>query len=206
MTNMLAITISSTHYYLLNCAGGKLMVDTGWAGSLPKLSGELKRYKVQLSEIRYVMITHHHPDHAGLTQEIKDACGVKLIIHEVQIPYLKNLAAFYQEKSKGAYLPIRVEKDDIILPSSNREVLRSIGIAGEALVTPGHSDDSISLVLDDGMAFTGDLTLPFMASEENEAVLRESWARILALNPETIYPAHGNPVLAEQLRGFLGAG
>ena len=73
MTNLLAITISSTHYYLLDCAGGKLMVDTGWAGSLPKLVSELRRCKMQLSQIRYVMITHHHPDHAGLTQEIKDA-------------------------------------------------------------------------------------------------------------------------------------
>ena len=202
MTNLLAITISSTHYYLLDCAGGKLMVDTGWAGSLPKLVSELRRYKMPASQIRYVMITHHHPDHAGLTQEIKDACGAKLIIHEKQIPYLKDLAAFYREK--GGYVPIRVEKDDFIVSQTNREVLKSIGVVGEMLATPGHSDDSFSLVLDGGMAFTGDLTPPFMAGEENEAILRASWTRVLSLNPQMIYPAHGNSMPAGQLRGWMG--
>ncbi len=203
MTNLLTITLSSTHHYLLDCPGGKLMVDTGWAGSLARLAGELKRCKVTLSEIRYVMITHHHPDHAGLTQEIKNACGAKLVIHERQIPYLQDLQAFYQDPGKGVYVPIRVEKGDIILPRSNRAVLKNLGIPGEALETPGHSEDSISLVLDGGMAFTGDLTLPFMAVEENEAVLRESWRCVLALNPRMIYPAHGKSIPAERLRKFL---
>jgi ribonuclease/clavin/mitogillin len=206
MPNLVTITLRSTHYYLLDCLRGKLLVDTGWAGSLPQFTAEIKRYKIPLSEIRYVMITHHHPDHAGLTQEIKNACGARLIIHEMQIPFLKDLAALYQDKTKGVYVPIHVEKDDIILPPSNRDVLKSIGIAGEALETPGHSDDSISLVLDGSMAFTGDLTPPFLASEENEAVLRDSWTRILARNPQIIYPAHGNPFAAEKLRGMLGMG
>ena len=201
MPNLVTITLSSTHYYLLDCAGGRLMVDTGWAGSLPKLVGELKRHKIQLSEIRYLVITHHHPDHAGLTQEIKDACGARLIIHERQVPFLKDLALFYQ--SKGGYVPIRVEQNDIIVNQSNRQVLKSIGLDGELIETPGHSDDSISLVLDGSMAFTGDLTPPFMASEENQAILRESWTRVLARDPQMIYPAHGGPVPAAQLRALL---
>lgn len=204
MANLLTITLSSTHFYLLDCAGGKLMVDTGWAGSLPKLINELKRYKIALSDIRYLMITHHHPDHAGLTQEIKDAGGAKLIIHEKQIPFLKDLAAFYEKK--GGYVPIRVEKDDLIVSESNRGVLKSIHLTGEMIETPGHSADSISLVLDGDLALTGDLTPPFMASVENETILRESWTRILALNPQMIYPAHGNPATADQLRVWLGAG
>ena len=52
-------------------------------------------------------------------------------------PYLKDLAAFYREK--GGYVPIRVEKDDFIVSQTNREVLKSIGVVGEMLATPGHS-------------------------------------------------------------------
>jgi endoribonuclease LACTB2 len=201
MPNLVTITLTSTHYYLIDCLIGKLLVDTGWAGSLSQFTHELKRYKISLSEIRYVMITHHHPDHAGLTQEIKDASGAKLLIHEKQIPFLENLAAFY--KDRGGYVPIRVEKKDLVLRSSNREALRSIGLQGEVLETPGHSDDSVSLVLDGEMAFTGDLTPPFMAGEENAAALRESWNQILDRKPKTIYPAHANPFPAEQVRGRL---
>ncbi len=204
MTNLVTITIKSTHYYLLDCLGGRLLVDTGWAGSLAQFTAELKRYQIPLAGIRYVMITHHHPDHAGLTQEIKNASGARLVIHEKQIPFLKDLAAFYQDQSKGAYVPIRIEKNDIILPPSNRAVLKSIGLTGEALETPGHGDDSISLVLDGDLACTGDLTPPFLAGEENAAILRDSWARVLALDPQMIYPAHGNPVPAEQMRVWMG--
>jgi len=201
MPNLVTITLTSTHYYLIDCLGGKLMVDTGWAGSLNRFAGELKRYKISLSEIRYVMITHHHPDHAGLTQEIKDASGAKLLIHEKQIPYLPYLARFYQER--GGYVPIRVEQDDLVLGLSNREALRSIGLQGEVLETPGHSADSVSLVLDDSMAFTGDLPPPFMASEENAAVIRDSWKKILERKPQTIYPAHADPFPTDQVAKML---
>jgi endoribonuclease LACTB2 len=201
MPNLVTLTLSSTHYYLIDCLDGKLLVDTGWAGSLNRFTGELKRFKISLSEIHYLMITHHHPDHAGLTQEIKDASGAKLLIHEKQIPYLEDLAAFYQDH--GGYTPIRVEKNDLVLRPSNRAVLQSIGLQGEVLETPGHSDDSVSLVLDGSMAFIGDLTPPMMATEENIAILNESWGRILALKPKTIYPAHANPFPAEQIAGII---
>lgn len=202
MENLVTITIRSTHYYLIDTPSGKLMVDTGWAGSLPTLKSQLNRYSITLAQIRYLMITHHHPDHAALTQEIKDACGAKLIIHEKQIPFLKDLEAFYREK--GGFVPIRVEKDDLIVSQSNRDVLKSIGLIGEMVETPGHSDDSISLVLDGDLALTGDLTPPFMAGEDNADVIRASWERVLALKPKMIYPAHGSPVPAEQVRAMLG--
>ena len=95
-------------------------------------------------------------------------------------------------------MPIQVEKNDLILSPSNRAVLELIGLQGEVLETPGHSDDSVSLVLDGSMAFIGDLTPLFMANEENAAVLKESWSRIVERNPKMIYPAHANPFPGEQ--------
>jgi len=74
------------------------------------------------------MITHHHPDHAGLTQEIKQASHARLIILENQVPFLENLQSFYA--GKGGYVPIRVDKSDLVLKSSNRAVLNRVGIWG----------------------------------------------------------------------------
>lgn len=39
----------------------------------------------------------------------------------------------------------------------SRALLKGIGIEGELIPTPGHSDDSISLVTDEGHGLTGDL-------------------------------------------------
>ena len=186
------------------------MIDAGWMGdsSLPKLKNELKRYKIALAEIRYVMMTHNHPDHAGLIQEVKRLGGARLLIHENQVPYLHELASFLSKK--GTQAPVVVDRDDRVLKGSSRALLESIGIQGEILPTPGHSEDSISLITDSGRAFVGDLTLPNadcaedfdvcdaippinMAEGEREQVTRASWQSLLDLGMKTVYPAHANP-------------
>ncbi len=193
MENLLTLTYNSTHYYLLGCKGGWLMIDAGWMSdsSLPKLKNELKRYKIALPEIRYVMMTHNHPDHAGLIQEVKRLGGARLLIHENQVPYLHELASFLSKK--GTQAPVVVDRDDRVLKGSSRALLESIGIQGEILPTPGHSEDSISLITDSGRAFVGDLTLPNMAEGEREQVTRASWQSLLDLGMKTVYPAHANP-------------
>jgi len=201
LENLVTITIRSTHYYLIDTGQGKLMVDTGWAGSLPALKSQLKRYDIDLAQIRFIMITHHHPDHAGLTQEIKQASNARLIILEKQIPFLQDLKAFYA--GKGNYEPIRVEASDLVLTGSNRAHLNRIGVRGEIIETPGHSDDSVSLVLDSGMAFTGDLHPPDLVQDEAREITCQSWKKLLRLNVRGVYPAHGNPIRMENVKRSL---
>jgi endoribonuclease LACTB2 len=198
MENLLTLTVNSTHFYLIDCKGGKLLVDAGWG--MGQFAGEMKAHKVAFAEIRYVMFTHHHPDHAGLVQEIKARSGAKLIIHEKQIPFLENLRQ-YGEK-KGGILPVRVEKDDLVSPG--RATLQGIGIQGEIVETAGHSDDSISLVLDSGAAFIGDLAAPEFSSPESYDQTRESWERLLERNVKTFYHSHAGMIPAERIREALG--
>jgi glyoxylase-like metal-dependent hydrolase (beta-lactamase superfamily II) len=72
----------------------------------------------------------------------------------------------------------------------SRKFLAGMGIAGEILPTPGHSADSISLLLDEGFAFTGDLPPLFMVVEDDQ-VTRASWGRIYQHKVTRIFPAHG---------------
>ena len=95
MENVLTLTYDSTHYFLLDCKDGKLLVDAGMPGSLPRFRAQLKARKVELSSIRYVMMTHHHPDHAGILQEIRDVSGAKLLIHAVQVAALAELQKLF---------------------------------------------------------------------------------------------------------------
>lgn len=202
MESLVTITIRSTHYYLIESGQGMLMVDTGWAGGLPELKSQLRRHDIELGQIRFVMITHHHPDHAGLTQEIKQASNARLIVLEKHVPYLKNLNAFYEGKGVF-YMPIQIEANDLVLNSSNRADLNRIGIQGEIVETPGHSDDSVSLVLDNGMAFTGDLHLPDFVPDETRGATCQSWVKLLELKVKMVYPAHGNPFQMEDVKKSL---
>jgi glyoxylase-like metal-dependent hydrolase (beta-lactamase superfamily II) len=80
--NILNVGYDSTNYYLLG-SNPPLLVDAGWPGTLPKFLNVLKRKGVSLQAIKYLLVTHYHPDHAGLAQELKRE-GLKLIVLENQ--------------------------------------------------------------------------------------------------------------------------
>jgi ribonuclease/clavin/mitogillin len=206
MENLLTITIQSVHSYLIDFGKTKLLVDAGWPGTLARLKSELNSLGVAPAEINYILATHYHPDHAGLVQEIKRDFGARLIIHERQIPGIAELQAFYARKSGGNYLPVQVEKGDLLLKSAaddNHATLRAAGLQVRIVETPGHSEDSITLVLDSGRAFTGDLHPPDYSIEGAHEITCQSWKKLIDMQVKWFYPAHSNPfpaaVIEEQL-------
>jgi glyoxylase-like metal-dependent hydrolase (beta-lactamase superfamily II) len=178
----------STNFWVVSAGTSRLLVDLGWPGMMATLRANLDRMGVPLKEIRYGLATHYHMDHAGAAQDLKLA-GVPLLVLETQaaaIPLMKTWM-----KPRDQYTEITLHDNVNITFAESRAVLDRIGIAGEIAPTPGHSDDSVSLVLDDGSAFTGDLTLPMMATEEQAATVAESWKFLRAHGATRVYPGHG---------------
>lgn len=103
--------------------------------------------------------------------------------------FIAPFAEYFKSKNLP-YLEI-TQNDNLVLKfEDSRTFLAGIGVAGEILSTPGHSDDSITLILDEGLAFVGDLHPAFMASED--PVTRESWDKIYKHKVTKVFPAHGN--------------
>ena len=186
--NIINVGYDSTNYYAIEFKGGKLLVDCGSPGTLPKLMAELKRKGIALSEIKYLLVTHFHPDHAGLTQELKNQ-GVKFLLLEPQIDFIPQLTEFFKKKTYP-YIEIKQNDNLILKLEESRKFLAGIGLSGEILHTPGHSDDSITLILDEGFAFTGDLHPRFMIPEEDQTS-HQSWDKIYQHKITRIFPGHG---------------
>ena len=183
----------STNYWMVSAGRSRVLVDLGWPGSMGQMRANLRRMDVPLEEIRYGMATHYHIDHAGAAQELKLA-GVPLLVLEVQVEAIPRMKRW--TKPRDHYLEITVDNttmDDNVVIScdESRALLAEIGIPGEILHTPGHSDDSVSLVLDDGAVFTGDLTPPQYVGTEDPAVVRRSWRLLREHGASRVYPAHG---------------
>ena len=186
--NIVNVGYDSTNYSVLGQASGRILIDVGWPGTLPKLVASLKRKGISLQSIRYLLVTHYHPDHAGLAQEIKTR-GVRLIVLKEQndaIPLLKTYM-----KPRDRFVDIQSHDNIQLTTEASRAFLETIGVAGEIISTPGHSDDSITLILDEGAAFTGDLPSPAWIDEGGLAKAASSWQAIRALGAKTIYPGHG---------------
>lgn len=190
--NIVNVGYDSTNYYVLGQGSHRLIIDVGWPGTLPKLLANFKRMDIDVSEISYLLVTHFHPDHAGLVQDVK-GLGVRYILPDVQYPGI-HLLRTYMNPS----LPFKdiILTDNLNLPlAESRSFLKQIGISGSIINTPGHTDDSVSVVLDDGAAFTGDLLFPNMVDVDKLETVTRSWNAIRSLNARIIYPGHG-PVRA----------
>ena len=180
----------STNFWVVSAGRNRVLVDLGWPGRAAALFANLDRMGVPLAEIRYGLATHYHMDHAGAAQDLK-LRGVPLLVIEEQvhaIPLMKQWT-----KPIDNYTEITTHDNVVISIAESREFLRRIGIEGEILHTPGHSDDSVSLVLDIGCAFTGDLTLESMVAKEDPVMVSRSWQLLRDRGVTTIYAGHGSP-------------
>lgn len=189
----------STNFWVISAGTSRMLVDLGYPGTMGILRANLERMDVPLAELRYGLATHYHLDHAGLAQELKNL-GVPLLVVDVQVAAIPALRQVM--KPRDNYVDVAMHDNVTITVAESRAVLERIGIAGEILHTPGHSDDSVTLLLDDGSAFTGDLTPPMLLDDASASVVTASWRMLRERGARRVYPGHGpvRPLMDDQSR------
>lgn len=184
--DILNVGYRSVNCYLLVSGGAKMLVDVGWPGGMPELKGSMAAHGRSVKEVSHVLITHYHIDHGGIAQEMKDK-GAKLIVMESQNDRLNDIERY--ARPPMVYHKVRAEGNIDLKFSESRGFLERIGVLGEIVPTPSHSPDHVTLVLDEGIAFTGDLA-PENAVEEGSEAWRD-WRVLRSMNVRRIFPAHG---------------
>lgn len=178
----------STNFWVVSAGRRRLLVDLGWMGMFSTLAANLQRMDVPLEEVTHGLATHYHLDHAGAAQDLKNA-GMRLIVIEEQLPAIPLMRQY--AKPTDRYTEITLGDNLVLSCAESRAFLATLGIAGTIVHTPGHSDDSVSLVLDSGEAFTGDLTHPGFATAETAEAVALSWQSLHDHGAMTVYPGHG---------------
>jgi endoribonuclease LACTB2 len=186
----------STNYWVVSAGRTRVLFDLGWPGMFGAMRANLKRMDIPLSEIRYGIASHYHVDHAGCAQDLKQ-CGVRLIVTTEQVEWIPAMQRWI--KPTDNYTPIATDDNLLLATAESRELLATMGIAGEIVHTPGHSPDSVSLVLDSGIAFIGDLPPTSRLALEDPLVLAESWQRLRERGVTTVYGAHMPPLPIEAM-------
>ncbi|WP_069999940.1 MBL fold metallo-hydrolase [Cellulosilyticum sp. I15G10I2] len=219
------LDLGITKCYLLACADGYLLIDTGYSSDYHKFVKIMNKLGIVLSKIKYLLLTHHHDDHAGFAAHLVKAAGCRLIVHKNAVVPLKNgvsldsmspvnkrikfvFSAFLLFHKNFEYPSVDLSNSDVIISDDQSEILRQIGINGKIIYTPGHTDDSISVVLDNGNAFVGDAAMNFLQwcgikyrpiYIDNIEEVYKSWNRLKEYGAKKIYPAHGKPFLINKL-------
>lgn len=178
----------NTNTYFIN----GLLIDTDYAGTLPAFFKEIKKNGISVTDIKYVLATHYHPDHIGLVGELTEL-GVKLLLLEHQVEYVHFSDAIFRREPRLNYKPIDENKALVIAYEESRRFLDEIGIQGEIVPTKSHSNDGIAVILDDGNCFVGDLEpIEFIGAYENNTALQRDWELILSYDPAVIHFGHAN--------------
>lgn len=181
-----------TNTFLISGKSGYLLVDTDYAGTMPAFYSAIKQYGIKVSDISYVLATHYHPDHIGLVSELMNQ-GVKLLVVDTQCPHIHYSDEIFARDNRLNYEPIDESDATVISCEESRGFLKELGIHGEIISTASHSEDSVSLVLDDGVCIVGDLEpIDYLGGYERNVPLQEDWELIMSYNPKLIYYSHAN--------------
>jgi glyoxylase-like metal-dependent hydrolase (beta-lactamase superfamily II) len=227
--------LSVTNCFLLKAGKNYVLVDTGYEWEWKALSSELQHAGIDIHEINYLFITHHHDDHAGLiNQLIKENPNIKVVMSQKakellqigqnklepdggfinkRIYLLASLKKLFDKKWTLSFPPYKARSADIIINGNTS--LRKIGIEldGKIIETPGHSCDSISIVLDNGDCIAGDAAanyLQFAGTKHcvvyigNLEQYYKSWTILIEEGAKNIYPSHGLVFNIKELKNNIG--
>ncbi|MGH4119543.1 MBL fold metallo-hydrolase [Clostridium sp.] len=212
--------------YVLITEFGCVVIDTGYAGGFPAFSRRLSESGVSMTDISYIFLTHAHDDHAGFLGELILATEAPVILHHEAINRLmlghnqfiggcsSKLAQLFCRcmsiigNGKQEFPPVNVSSRAIVVDAKTQP-LENLSIPATVLLLPGHTADSIGLLLDDGRLFCGDAAMnnfPSVARHtiwiEDAEMFIHSWDLIIASGAKIIYPGHGKPFPVEDLRRF----
>ena len=181
----------NTNTYFIRGAKGSVLLDTDYAGTLQMFYKEIKKNGISLKDITYILATHYHPDHMGLVGELVNM-GVKFLVMDTQVPNLHFSDEIFSRDKTLRILPsVPEDKAEVIACKDSRAFLAALGIDGEIVSTPSHSEDSITLALDSGDCFVGDLeSMEFMDGYEENKALQSDWEKVMSFSPKVIHYGH----------------
>lgn len=205
--------------YLVQTAGGVILVDTGFSNAATAVMQTLDQLGHAPSDVRLIFLTHVHMDHAGSALELRSGTGAPIAMHRADLakaragkhnmPTGRGLTGkFIEYGFNGAHLKFRYEpfEPDILLEEG--PLPSGFGLNARVIHTPGHTLGSVSLDLGDGIMMIGDaminqirVGLPLYG--EDVALAYDSVRKLNALRPRILYSGHGAPFSGQDLARYF---
>jgi glyoxylase-like metal-dependent hydrolase (beta-lactamase superfamily II) len=198
---------------VLHGPSGVSLIDPGPSTSLDSLRSALKAKGMSLADVRHLLLTHIHLDHAGATGSLVKANphievwvhdrGAKHLVDPTKL--LSSAARLYQQDMDrlwGEFLPVPADRIRVL---AGGERIVASGRELDVAYTPGHASHHVSFF--DGasrVAFVGDtagirrgdgryVLPPTPPPDIDLEAWSESRTRILAWDPETLFLTHFGP-------------
>jgi len=190
-----------------------VLIDAGAPGHVKDFMRGMDRLGISLRQIELILLSHGHADHIGCLHQIQTLTEAEIAMHEAECAWVESgepdlppgatlwgrmLVGLGQVLYRPRLYPCAV--DYAITSTVSSLMTLGYGIPGQVVHTPGHSPGSISVLLDSGEVFAGDMAmnawylrskpgLPILAQDMDLVV--QSWKRLIQMGARHVYPAHG---------------
>lgn len=225
-TNIIRIPIlplSMVNAHVIRSDVGCILIDAGIPGSEHKIERVLNQHGLSFRDIKLIVVTHAHTDHAGSAARLRQLSGAPILAHI-------DDADFYSRRRPMTYCPtgwvgklffktpIPHEpyegfEADITMRNGDTLDLQDFGVDGLVRHTGGHTAGSIAIelasqdmlvgdliasgILIGGMAFTGRAIRP--PFEDDPRKVAQELTRMLDGGAKRFYMGHGGPLEATEV-------
>ena len=209
--------------HLVRSDAGCILVDSGIPGSERKIARALARNRLSFNDIKLIIVTHAHTDHAGSAARLRQLSGAPILAH-------KDDADFYSRKEPMTFCPTGLVgrlffktplphqpyqgfAPDIMMKNGDSVNLQDFGVDGLVRHTGGHTPGSIAVelsshdalvgdlvasgILIGGIAFTGHAIRP--PFEDDPQTVARELQRMIEGGAKRFYMGHGGPLEATEV-------
>jgi glyoxylase-like metal-dependent hydrolase (beta-lactamase superfamily II) len=202
--------------YLYRDADGFTLIDAGIAGHLDLVEAALTHAGASLTDLKQVVLTHCHRDHAGTVAELQSRTQSPALAHTLDAPYVRGDAAvpdpILSDAERALFEQVATGIPDAAPAAVHRELIDGdtldIGGGAQVVHVPGHTPGSIAIYLPAArLLFTGDaaasLGHPIVGVFNiDPAAARDSFRRLAALDFDTAAFGHGPPITDATAEAF----
>ncbi len=193
--------------YLIPSESGHVMVDCGPGATLTKLYAGVKKLGFEASDIKHLLLTHIHLDHAGAAGQLARELGLQVYVHKNGAGHLLRPERLIESATRiyGSMMDVlwgqfeAVPENQLTILEGG-ETLNVSGLEFKTLYTPGHAIHHLAYVVSDTI-FSGDVggvrlqgsthvVAPTPAPDIDLNVWRESVKTLRGLNASRILVAH----------------
>lgn len=210
--------VANTH--IVETSNGVILIDAGMPHQASRIVNKIRELGHSPQDVRAVLLTHGHIDHAGSAVALQQMTGAPILMHRgderltttpgLKIPPGRTTLTDVSGKLAtkfGFLVPLQTFTSDIALEDGMK--LHDLGIDARVIHTPGHTAGSMSFLFDDGSLFVGDTLLNscrvgFPLWWEDGAATQKSACKIRSLEPRLVYTGHGRAFGLKELSEFIG--